>query len=269
MLDERQIAKILVVDDEPAARVSLAEILRLEGHHVLTAASGEEALRVLAQEAPVNLVMLDIRMPGMDGLEVLQAIHAESASTVVVLLTGFGTLDTAIEAMRHGAHDYLLKPCAVPEILKSVRSGLARYKRERQRQRLVDQLKQTFLALTDADDDMEGSGEEPTDTARFLMLRNITLDRQNQTASIGDRPLDLTPTEFKILQCLMSTPNQVWSAERLIEQVQGYEADPWGARAIVRVHIRRLRKKLEVDASNPSYILNVRGVGYLFSDEAE
>ncbi len=79
------------------------------------------------------------------------------------------------------------------------------------------------------------------------------------------RPLELTPTEFKILACLMETPDEVWSPQELVRNAQGYETDAWGARAIIRVHIRRLRKKMELDPSDPKYILNVRGVGYLFA----
>jgi DNA-binding response OmpR family regulator len=265
MTDETRAGTILVVDDEAAARISLAEILRLEGYHVLTAASGEEALRLLAHEERVDLVMLDIKMSGLDGIEVLEAIQQRSLDTIVVLLTAFGTLETAIRAMRHGAHDYLLKPCSVPEILRSVQSGLARKQHEQQRHQLVHQLRRTLSALVEIDGQPATEEAQVPQTDRFLTVRNVTLDRQNQMATLDDRPLDLTPTEFKILLCLMSTPDQVWSPEKLVENVQGYDADPWGARAIVRVHIRRLRKKLEPEPSDPVYVLNVRGVGYLFA----
>ena len=95
------------------------------------------------------------------------------------------------------------------------------------------------------------------------------MDRQKHVAMLRGQPLDLTPTEFKILVCLLETPDQVWSPQELVRRAQGYETDAWGARAIVRVHIRRLRKKMEADPSDPRYILNVRGVGYMFSSSSQ
>jgi DNA-binding response OmpR family regulator len=91
------------------------------------------------------------------------------------------------------------------------------------------------------------------------------VDRQKHVVTLRGQPLDLTPTEYKVLACLMETPDQVCSPQELVRRAQGYDADAWGARAIVRVHIRRLRKKMEEDPSKPKYILNMRGVGYIFA----
>jgi DNA-binding response OmpR family regulator len=265
MEEQIQTAQIMVVDDEAVARISLAEILRLEGFQVSTAASGEEALSLLSKSGPFDLMVLDIKMPGMDGLEVTEAVQAQSPGTVIILLTAFGTLETAIQAIRQGAHDYLLKPCPVPDVLESVRKGLAKRQQEQQRQHLFSQLKQTLTELAV----VEGSpiDEEPAspEPGRFIQIRDVVVDRQKHVAMLGGQPLELTPTEFKILVCLMETPDEVWSPQELVRRVQGYETDAWGARAIIRVHIRRLRKKMEREPSDPKYILNVRGVGYLFA----
>ena len=105
----------------------------------------------------------------------------------------------------------------------------------------------------------------PARPDRFAKMGDLAIDRQKHVAALRGRPLDLTPTEFKILACLMETPDEVWSPQELVRRAQGYDTDAWGARAIVRVHIRRLRKKIEDDPSSPRYILNVRGVGYVIS----
>jgi two-component system KDP operon response regulator KdpE len=265
MMTQNQAESILVVDDEAVTRVSLADALRLEGYGVDTAASGEEALSLLNKRGPFDLVILDLKMPGMDGLEVAERIHATSSETVVVLLTAFGTMETAIQAIREGAHDYLLKPCPIPEILRSVSEGLAKRRQTHRRQQLVEQLKQTVSQL-DAMESREIAEQFTSPKAeRFLEVRDVLVDRQKHMAILHDRPLDLTPTEFKVLSCLMEKPDEVWSPSQLVRRARGYDTDTAGARAIIRVHVRRLRKKLEPDPSHPTYILNVRGVGYMFA----
>ncbi len=267
MGDHETSATILVVDDEAATRFSLAELLRMHGYHVATAASGEEALALLSGGTPVDLMLLDIKMPGISGLEVIEAVSKQFPGIVVILLTAFGTLDTAIHALRHGAHDYLLKPCPIPDILQSVRKGLARRQQERQRQQLVQQLRRTLVELTETGAEASPPPQPAAvpDAERFLRVRDLVLDRQKHEVLLNGRPLDLTPTEFEILACLMGTPDRVWSPQEIVTCAQGYETDPWSARAIVRVHVRRLRKKVEADPADPQYILNVRGVGYMLA----
>jgi DNA-binding response OmpR family regulator len=268
MADQGQAARIMVVDDEATARISLAEILRLEGYQVATAASGEEALSLLSKSDPFDLMVLDIKMPGMDGLQVTEAVREEYPGTVIILLTAFGTLETAIAAIRKGADDYLLKPSSVPEILESVRKGLTKQQQEHRRHRLVNQLQQTLSELAAVEGTSEVEETMPPQPSRFIQIRDVVVDRQKHIVTLDSKPLDLTPTEFKILVCLMETPDQVWSPQELVRQAQGYDTDAWGARAIIRVHIRRLRKKMEADPSEPQYILNMRGVGYMFSSSA-
>lgn len=255
----------MVVDDEPTARISLAEVLRLEGYKVATAASGEEALSLLNKSGPFDMVVLDIKMPGMDGLEVTRIVRTQYPNTVIILLTAFGTLETAIEAIRQGASDYLLKPSSIPEILESIRKGLNKRQQQQQRQQLVTQLQQTLSALATVEGTTAAEEAKPTQSSRFLQIRDVVIDRQKHIVTLRGKPLDLTPTEFKILTCLMETPDQVWSPQDLVRRAQGYDTDAWGARAIIRVHIRRLRKKMEADPSTPNYIINMRGVGYMFS----
>jgi two-component system KDP operon response regulator KdpE len=263
-----QPANIMVVDDEAVTRVSLSDALRLEGYEVATAASGEEALSLLNKRGPFDLIVLDLKMPGMDGLEVATRVHETSPDTVIILLTAFGTMETAIEAIRRGAHDYLLKPTPVPKILESVHKGLRKRQQGRRRQQLVRQLKQTVSQLDTIESQERVEQEADTGPARFLEVRDVVVDRQKHLVERNGEPLDLTPTEFRVLSCLMEAPDEVWSPKQLVKRARGYEADTRGARAIIRVHIRRLRKKLEPDPSGPTYILNVRGVGYMFASSA-
>jgi DNA-binding response OmpR family regulator len=119
--------------------------------------------------------------------------------------------------------------------------------------------------LADNDGVPESEDTSHSQPNRFIQVRDVVVDRQKHIVTLHDKLLELTPTEFKILACLMETPDRVWSPQELVRQAQGYETDAWGARAIIRVHIRRLRKKMEATPSTPQYILNIRGVGYMFA----
>ena len=255
------IAHILVVDDELATRESLREILELEGFRVSQADSGEAALDILGQ-GPVDLVLLDLKMKSMDGLETTEAAKRLSPETVIIMLTAHGTLESAIGAMRHGAFDYLLKPAAVGDILASVQRGLA-HRAQMMRQRdLVGLMQRAITELQPGPVPLHGKSAE-----RHLKLREIDLDLQRHVAIVRGRVLDLTLTEFRMLAYLMERPDQVIAPRELVGAVQGYQTDDHEARAIVRVHIRRLRQKIEADPDQPEYVLNVRGVGYVFALE--
>lgn len=250
---------ILVVDDELAMRATLTEILSGEGYQVVAVESGEQALEHLRQ-TPTDLVLLDLKMSGMDGLQVTEAAQQISADTVIVMLTAHGTLESAITAMRHGAHDYLLKPASVTEILSAVERGL---KQRTQALRQRDLITLMQRAIQELQVPGPASGGESND--RFLQSRGVSLDLQRHVATANSQLLDLTLTEFKLLSYLMQRTDQVISPRELVLAVQGYEADEHESRAIIRVHIRRLRQKLEPDPDHPAYVLNVRGVGYLFA----
>jgi DNA-binding response OmpR family regulator len=262
-------ARILVVDDEVTARVSLAEILKLEGYEVLLAESGEKALEIMADEPPFDLMVLDLKMPGMDGLQLTEKVQKRSPDTVIILLTAFGTLETAIQAIRRGAHDYLLKPCPVQQVLESVREGLSKHWEDQHRRDLVGQLEQTLSQLVAVEGGEEEAVLSTAPSEEILRVQEVELNRSRHTVHVDDEPVDLTPTEFKLLACLMERPDHIWSPQDLVRNAQGYESDAWGARAIIRVHIRRLRQKLEPTPSDPRYIVNIRGVGYTFPSEPE
>ncbi len=258
--------KILVVDDEEVTRLSLAEILSLEGYQVASARSGEEALQKLEDEA-FDLVLADLVMKEVDGLQVMEAAKKLSPETVVIMLTAHGTLESAIQAMRQGAYDYLIKPCGAQEIVASVESGLARQRQERRRKELVTRVEEMLRALKAEEDEMPTSASmgDQLKKTRFLQSGGIIVDLQKHIATLHGQLLNLTPTEFRLLACLMGKTEQVLSCQELVREVQNYDCDELEARDIIRVHIRRLRKKIEPDPPNPQYILNVRGVGYMLA----
>jgi len=252
--------RILVVDDEAVMRATLEEFLSGAGFDVATAANGQAALAEL-QRKPVDLMLLDLRMDGLDGLQVIEAAKPIAPDTVIVMLTAHGTMESAITAMRRGAFDYLLKPCQMPEILEAVQRGLANRSQMIRQRDLVILMQRAIQELS-----LPGNvSAESGSPERFIQSRGISLDLQRHVATAHGKLLDLTLTEFKLLAYLMQRPDQVISPRELVGAVQGYEADEYEARAIVRVHIRRLRQKLEPDPDNPEYVLNVRGVGYLFA----
>jgi DNA-binding response OmpR family regulator len=258
--------RILIVDDEPSIRETLAEVLSSQGREILTASSGEEALALLQKET-YDLVLLDLVMPGLSGLQVMEKAQKIAPSTIVIMLTAHGTLSSAIEAMRQGAHDYLLKPASAPKIMASVEEGLRRRRETLRKQQLMQQMERAIKELATGELAVAQVEPEPPSPSRFLRSSDIVVDLQRQIVLVRDEPVNLTPTELRLLTTLMQRPDEVMSAHKLVQEVQGYECDEREARAIIRVHVRRLRKKVEERPSDPRYIINVRGVGYMFSTE--
>jgi two-component system KDP operon response regulator KdpE len=255
--------RLLVVDDERSVRSSLQEILEQEGHRVATAASGEEALALLAKEH-FDLLLVDFKMEGMDGMELMAEAKRLTPDAVVIMLTAFGTLDSAIGALRHGAHDYLLKPCSVQEIVASVETGLAKRWQALQRREIVSSIEQGVRQLTASSSFREPRAEGPT-PSRFIRTRHLILDRAKQIVVANGEPLSLTPTEFRLLACLMANMNRTLSFRELAQEALEYECSDKEARSVLKTHLWRLRKKLRAETGHDSHIVNVRGKGYMFT----
>jgi DNA-binding response OmpR family regulator len=264
-------ARVLVVDDEQPVRVTLKEVLSREGYEVLIASSGQEALQVMRDTA-VDLAMVDLKMEGMDGLTLVGEIKQRWPATVLVILTGYATLESALKALRYGAHDYLLKPSGPEDIKRSVREGLEKRWREVRRKDLLAQIEAGVRELT-AEDLSRGAAKEP-ETLRdaapgwpgsppLLRVGQLVIDLQKHMATLDGRPLNLTPVEFGTLTHLAREAGRVVTCSTLVKKVQGYDCNEQEARTIMKTHIRHLRQKLEADPSSPEYILNVRGVGYM------
>lgn len=235
--------RTLIVDDEEGIRYFLDQILQREGHSVMTAASGEEALACLNRTC-FDLIMLDLRLGGrIDGMRVLEAVKWRWPETAVIILTAYGSLDSALAAIREGVDGYLLKPSEPKELRQVVREVLAR--REHR-----------------------GSAVETRRPADLLQWRTWAIERDKHLALLNGQPLDLTPREFRLLAYLVEHAPRIISPQELVQATLGYEPrDVTEAREVIKWYIHRLRRKAEPDPSRPRYILNVRGVGYGLAGE--
>ncbi len=261
-------AAILVVDDEAGVRHALERALGKAGYEVTTAASGEDALRQI-QLFTFDLALIDLKMPGMGGLAFLQELRQRSPQTVAIILTAHATLDSAIQALRLGAHDYLLKPFSLDDLLRSVREGLGKRQREIRVNALIRQLERDVATLRALQGDAGPltPAETVSSQPRPLEVGPFRIDRDQYRAFMHGRPLDLTPTEFEILACLVERAPAVVSPQELVRDALGYRAEPYEARDLIKWHIHHLRKKVEPDPTTPQYIVTVRGVGYTLAIE--
>jgi len=223
--------KILVVDDERAVRESLRRALELEGYEIELAADGREALSRLESEAEPDAVILDVLMPGLDGLEVCRRLRGTGSRLPVLMLTARAEVENRVAGLDAGADDYVTKPFALEELLARLRALLRR--------------------------STDGSGE----TLRFA---DLELDPGTREVRRGERPIELTRTEFALLELFMLNPRQVLTRSIIFERVWGY--DFGFASNSLDVYIGYLRRKTEA-ASEPRLIQTVRGVGYALRDE--
>ena len=239
---------ILVVDDEPVARQSLTDILRLEGFSVNSVPNGQAAVEYVRTH-PVELMIVDLRMPGMDGLEVVQVVNQISPETEVILLTAFGTTESAIQALRLRIHDYLLKPAPPANVLNSVKKGLAR--------RDARLKARGGSATSDIDDGIP----------EFSLKDGTHIDLSRRQIRKKEQLIHLTPAEGRLLRVLIENPGRVYSHRELVLLVQGYDTSQREAPEILRPLVSRLRHKLETFPSLSESIVSVRGTGYLYEQD--
>jgi DNA-binding response OmpR family regulator len=257
-------ARILVVDDEETMRRSLADILRLEGYQVLAVSNGNAAVDCIKREA-YDLILLDLKMPGMDGLEVLRIATKVSPDTQVILLTAHGSLESAIEALRRDAFDYLLKPCTPQQIVKSVEGALSRRAETLHKRMLMDRLDSSLQELID----VERRELEPvTNKDSILLGDGISVNLARREITRGDQKVSLTPAEGKLLNVLLENRGRVLSHRELVQLVQGYDITEWEAPEVLRPLVSRLRQKLARFQGGATWIKNVRGTGYVLEIEA-
>lgn len=255
--------RLLVVDDEETMRRSLADILRLEGYQVQTAADGEAAMALIEQEA-FDLVLLDLKMPRVDGLEVLRFASHAAPDTQIVLLTAHGSLESAIQALRCGAHDYLLKPASPQQILSSVKSGLGRRAESDRKRAVIEQLEASLRALKGIEEPAL-PGEE---TQWAWEWGEIQVDLQRRQIHWPEGAVKLTPTEGKLLGVFLAHPRRVFSHRELVLLAQGYETREWESPEVLRPLVSRLRRKLSQVPGGKHWIVSVRNKGYVFEPPA-
>jgi two-component system phosphate regulon response regulator PhoB len=223
--------KILLVDDEESIVESIEYALKQEGFDVVSAFNGQEALQKVQLEKP-NLIVLDLMLPELSGLEVCRILRRERNETPIIMLTAKGEEIDRVIGLEVGADDYLVKPFSLRELMARIRALLRRSK------------------------SVESDSAQP-ETHRY---EDLEMNLTEHKVTVRGKLVELSPKEFKILARLMSSPNKVFSREELLEQVWGL--DFYGDTKTVDVHIRWLREKIEADPSNPRYVQTVRGFGY-------
>ncbi len=249
---------ILVVDDEPSLRDALSYTLRKEGYRVEVAASGSEAIQAARRQRP-DAVVLDVMLPGIDGLQVCRTLRSES-TVPILLLSAKGEEIDRVVGLEVGADDYLTKPFAMRELLARIRAMLRR----------VEMMKSASLGaateLATHAPAMTVLEAAPMATAEApVVLGDLVVDRARRVATVGTAVLALRPKEFDLLHFLAQHPGVVHSRDVLLRRVWGYDF-PFGTRT-VDVHVRWLRQKIEQDPGNPRRLETVRGFGYrLVSD---
>jgi DNA-binding response OmpR family regulator len=263
-------ATILVVDDEANIRLFLTETLSQEGYQVVAATSGAEAAPLIAGQ-DFDLALLDLMLPEMSGIEILALLRRQCPDTVVIILTAHGTLETAVEALRQGASDYLFKPCKPMQLRESVRQGLLKRERKLEQRRLLHQLEHIRATLTEVSfppvmpPTPPAPSPDPPETStagRFLKYGGLLVDLTGHIITLNGHLLELSLTEFNLLAYLVSNAPRVVSPQELVQAVQGYSGEMWEARDIVRQHIFNTRHKIKEATGLSQVIRNVRGVGY-------
>jgi two-component system response regulator MtrA len=218
-------SRILVVDDDPALAEMIGIVLSGEGFEPHFCADGSLALDAFQTVQP-DLVLLDLMLPGLDGIKVCRLIRAESGTPIIMLTAKSDTTDV-VKGLESGADDYMVKPFNPKELVARIKTRLR---------------------------------PTPVATGTKLSIGDLTVDASGHEVRRGDRLINLTPLEFDLLVALASKPQQVFTREMLLEQVWGYhyKADT----RLVNVHVQRLRAKVEDDPDNPRIVMTVRGVGY-------
>jgi DNA-binding response OmpR family regulator len=229
-------ATILVVEDEYAVARGVQYALQQEGYAVTVARSGEEGLEFATTQAP-DLVILDVRLPGMDGFEVLRRMRAVGSKAPVLFLTARDDEVDKVIGLELGADDYLTKPFGLRELMSRIKALLRR----------------AYGDLADA----QGG--------RVIRHKDLVIDLERRRVQRGQRRINLTATEFDILRHLASRPGRVYSRSELLELIRDYEALDQDEKTI-NVHVSHLREKLEDDPGEPAFILTIRGAGYAFAE---
>jgi two-component system response regulator SaeR len=231
---------IFIVDDENTIREVVRRYLELEGFVVIEAETGPQAMDILEDQKP-DLILLDIMLPGLDGFTITRSLRNSPDYTdlnvdgdiPIIMLTSRGDESDRIAGFELGVDDYVVKPFSPRELVARVKAVLKR-----------------SVTTTKPED------EKP------ITFKKLHIDPRRRLITINDKPITLTVKEFDLLWLLARHPQQVFTREQLLNKVWGYEF--YGGESTVTVHIRRLREKIEVDASNPNYIQTVWGIGYKF-----
>ena len=231
-------AKVLVVDDEQAITTLLKYNLEKAGYEVKTVNNGNDALNE-GLTGKYDFIILDLMLPGIDGIEVTKRIRQEKITTYILILTAKDDEYDKIIGLELGADDYMTKPFSIREVIARVKANLRKHV-------------------------LPEDEEEKKSSKNKIKIKDMIIDPERYIAIIGDKTIDLTIKEFELLKMLSSAPNQVFTREQILRGVWGY--DFYGDARTVDVTVRRLREKIEKSTADPQYVQTKRGMGYYVSN---
>jgi DNA-binding response OmpR family regulator len=224
--------RVLIVEDEESLLFTLAHNLKREGYTVVTASRGDDGLKLAREQRP-DLILLDVMLPGIDGIQVCRMLRRDS-DVPIIMLTALGGESDRVAGLDTGADDYMPKPFGMRELMARVRALLRR----------------------------SGARAQPDTGPTLVVSGDLQLDRERREVVRGGKVLRMKPKEFELLLFFLQHPGRVFSREQILDEVWGY--DFYGGPRTVDVHIRWLRQKVEDDPGNPVRIRTIRGSGYLF-----
>ncbi len=261
-------AQVLVVEDMESTRRSIAVVLRKAGHQVDEAANGEQAQDMLQEAASANqtydVVITDIQMGAVNGIDILHAAKTSDPLTEVIILTGFGTIETAIESLRAGAYDYLHKPCEPTDLLGCVTRAIQRRTTDQRKEATIHTIQQLVERIDDPPP-LPPQPANPTPAPPELTrIGQLCIDHQRHRVSFANQDIHLTPTEYALLCYLARARGRVLSYQDIANHTHGPTVDKTEAQALLKPHIHKLRRKI-----HPDYVTGVRGIGYMLDHPAD
>lgn len=255
---------ILIVDDEDRLRLTLSYMLQKEKYRVETATNAEKAL-VCLKSHPYDLMFLDLNMPGMSGIDLLVEVHRHYPRMPVLILTAHAALDSAIQAVRLGARDYLIKPVEPVAILTRVAEIFAEGEQPARKKEILDKMQNLLdelQTINGEDRPPTGPTPPPADSVRILRKGNFELDLEAHYATLNGKYIPVTGIYFDYLCTLLRHAPKAVPYKTLVKESQAFDATTVEATDLARWRIHELRHIIEVDAQHPQYILTVRGFGY-------
>lgn len=263
---------ILLVEDDDKLRKMLARVLSRAGYEVTQVTSGEAAIDLLqpatASEQKYDVVLTDIVLGSIDSVGVTQVAIQQPDAPEVILLTGQGSLETAVAALRHGAFDYLFKPAEISHLLERLAAAVARRRARLQRDQEASMLRKiTEVLMQSQEEEVLVSPDQAetvlaaTELQRYRLVGELRIDTYRHKVWLHAEQVHLTPTEYAILVCLAEMPGQVVRYEEIIRRTHRQTMPRDDAHSLLTSHVRNIRRKID-----PHYLISVRGVGYMLTD---
>ena len=275
-LADSRLMQVLLVDHDGLNRYSVGMILARVGYVVVEAGYAEEALELCARQR-FDLALIEIDLPDLNGVALLQRMKAREPDAVIILMTDNPSVETAVQALRHGASDYLIRPISSAEIRAGVDRGIRLSKALMRRRRIVDAIERHVNELArDASETVDLSQADLAETfaerdplpnnSSALSLGGLSIVPGRYQLQADKQSVNLTPTEFDLLLYLAAHRSRVIACQELVGEIRGYASDESEAREVIRPHISNLRRKLQELGDYGKLVVNVRGIGYRLGD---